>query len=382
MNKTSCHIMLLVLLLVFLLPARKCAAEIDPERRTNMEIGFAGPVHSNGPLGGYGLLLFNRPHIFNEDTYLLAIVSPYLYTEIIRDKWPSPGQAIGMSIGGGFLNNDFDQVRDGSYKRDESFRGDGADAALSYYLRPPPIGGLMPVDGVLRISSRFARYQHSGDTDPRYLLPEDSFIHAARVGVRIGGVPPELLPEKALEFSLWHEANYRVDAPAHGLPARLQPTEHLTQQTWGRLGGIMPVWLGHTASLMMSAGMSGHTDELSCYRLGSGLRFQDEFPYILHGYYFRELFARSFFLLNTSYRFAPVPDLQNVQLRLNYDYSQISYLSGHELPRTSLNGLGIDLILLFAKNVTLTTGYGYGVDAPRHGGFGGHQVNVMFEWKL
>jgi len=376
----KCHFIIL-LLCFFILPT-EAIGEIDPERRTNMEVGFAGPLYNNGPLGGYGMVLFNRPHFRDQDTYLLAILSPYLFAEVIRDKWPAEGHALGFSIGGGFLINDFDQVRDGSYVRRESFRGHGADTAFSYYLRPTPIGGELPVDGILRFASRYAIYQRSGDTDPAYLLPADSFVHSVKVGVRVGGVPPELLPEKALEVSLWHQVDYRVKTGLHGLPGQRQETEHLTQQTWGSLGGTMPLWREQSGSVMMSAGTSGRTDEFSCYRMGSGLRFQDEVPLILHGYYFREIFARSFFLLNTSYRFAPIPAMERLQLQLNYDYALIGYLPGHDLPRSSLNGLGADIILRFPDDITLVMGYGYGVDGPRHGGFGGHQINVMFEWKM
>lgn len=372
---------LLVLLCVLLMTAEGFA-EIDPVRRNNLEFAFEGPLRGNGPLGGVGFLLINRPHFPTKDTYLMTVISPYLYTEITRDKLPAEGHALGLGIGGGFLANDFEQVRNGSYKRQESFRGNGADAALSYYLRPSPIGGVLPVDGIVRATTRYADYLKGADTESAYKLPADTFIHGARVGVRIGGIPPELLPEKALELSLWYEADYRVKTGLHGLPGRQQETEHLTQQAWGRLGGTMPVWSRHSASLMMSGGISGRTDELSCYRMGSGLRFQDEFPYVIHGYYSREIFARSFFLLNTSYRFPPVPDLQHLQLQFSYDYARVGYQPGHELPHNSLNGLGADIILFLPKEMTLTLGYGYGIDASRHGGFGGQQLNIMYEWKL
>lgn len=358
------------------------AAEIDPEPRANLEVGVEAPMRGNGPLGGYGLFLWNQPHFRDENLYLLTIISPYLYGEVIRDKWPADGHAVGASIGGGFLINDFDQVINGSHAENESFRGHGADAALSYYLRPDPIGGIMPVEGIVRFATSFAHYERGGDTDPAYTLPQNGFIHSARVGMRIGGVPPELLPEEALEFSLWHEAGYREKTGLYGLPERQQDTRHLTQQSWARLGGILPVWRGHTAGVMMSAGTSGRTDELSCYRMGSGLRFQDEFSYIIHGYYFREIFARSFFLLNTSYRFPLVPGQDLMQLQLNYDYAAISYLAGHELPRNSLNGIGADLIFKFRDRTTLSLGYGFGVDALRHGDYGGHQLNMLLEIKL
>ncbi len=369
-------------------------AQIDPQPRANIDLGFEGPLRGNGPVGGNGpsggygplsgyvFFLWNRPHFREEDLYLRVVVSPYILSELIRDNFPAEKHAVGISIGGGFFYNNFEQIRNGEYERSESFWGHGAGASVSYYMHPFKIAGLLPVDGQIRLGSRYAFYQRTGDTDPGFRLPSDTFIHSARVGIRFGGFPPDLVTDRALEFSLWHEADYRLKSGSFGLPGQEQGTGHLTQQSWMRLGGVMPVWQNHTAGVLMTAGISGETDELSCFRMGSGLRFQGEFPFILHGYYSKEVFARSFFLLNTSYRLPPFPNMERLLLQLNYDYALVDYFSGHALPRKSLNGLGAEVIVKLRKNLTFSFGYGFGVDAPRHGGFGGHEVNVLFEWKL
>lgn len=370
------------LFLLFFAMTLEAPAQIDPFPRANFELGFEGPLRGNGPLGGHGFFLWNHPHFREKDLYLRVVISPFIISELVRDKCPAEGHALGISLGGGFFYNNFNQIRNGVFLRSESFWGHGAGASFSYYLHPFKIFGRLPVDGQIRLGSQYAIYQRTGDTDPEYRLPPDTFIHSARVGIRFGGIPSDLVPEKALEFSIWHEVAYRLRNGLHGLPGQAQGTDHLTQQSWVRLGGIMPVWRNHTAGIMMTAGMSGNTDELSCFRMGSGLPFQSEFPFVLHGYYFREIFARSFFLLNTSYRLPPFPDLQSLLLQLNFDYALVDYFSGHALPRESLNGLGADVIVKLRKNLTVRVGYGFGVDAPRRGGFGGHEVNMLFEWKL
>lgn len=381
-SMSSRKVAIFALFLLFSALAGTAAAQIDPEPRANLELGFEGPLRGNGPVSGYGFFLWNRPHFHDEDLYLRAVVSPYIFLEAIRDNWPGEGQAVGVNIGGGFFVNDFDQIQNGVFKRSESFQGNGTEASVSYYVHPFKIAGLLPVDFQVRLGTEYAFYQRTGDTNPVYALPPDTFIHSARAGVRFGGVPPDLLKEKALEFSLWHEAHYRVKAGTHGLPDGRQSTAHMTQQSWGILNGTRHLWLKHTASISMTAGTVGNSDELSCFRLGSGLPFRDEFPFVLHGYYPHEIFARSFFLLNTSYRLPLVPDTDRIMLQLNWDYALVHYLPGHELRRHCLNGLGADFIFRLTKKLTFSAGYGYGVDAPRHGGYGGHEINLLIEWKL
>ncbi len=361
---------------------RTASAQVDPEPRTNIELGFEGPLRGNGPLSGYSFLLWNRPHFHDKDLYLRVALSPYIQSELIRDNWPVDGHAVGLSIGGGFFENNFNEIRNGVYARSESFWGNGVDAAASYYLHLHKIADLMPVEAEIRLRSQYAIYERTSDTDPDYRLPPDTLINWARAGIRIGGIPPELLPDKAFELSLWYEAGYREKSGTQGLPGQDQRTGHLTQRSWGRLGGAAPVLGNHTANIMMSAGITGQTDVLSCFRMGSGLPFQNEFPFVLHGYYAGEIFARRFFLLNTSYRLPAFPGQDHVFLQFNWDYALVSYFSGHDLPRHSLNGLGAGIIIKPNKDLTFSLGYGYGVDAPRHGGFGGQEINLLAEWKL
>ncbi|MGH7276515.1 MAG: hypothetical protein ACREIY_05745, partial [Candidatus Rokuibacteriota bacterium] len=213
-----------------------------------------------------------------------------------------------------------------------------------------------------------------------FRLPEDSVIYEGRAGLRVGGVPPELFPKAAMELSLWHAVSYRDAAGRYGLAERPEETEHLTQRTWTRLGEIYT--FGATqASVFLNAGIAEDTDVLSAFRLGGGLRMRDEFPLLLHGYNVEEIFARRYFLVNGSYRFPIWPGQDRVHLELLGDYARVDYVRGHRLPRNGLAGVGANLSLALSKRITLIAGYGYGVDAPRNHGFGGHQVGTQFEFK-
>ena len=44
--------------------------------------------------------------------------------------------------------------------------------------------------------------------------------------------------------------------------------------------------------------------------------------------------------------------------------------------------MGGDLSVAFTPRVTVVVGYGYGLDAPRNGGFGGHEAHALIELKF
>jgi len=356
-------------------------AQIDPEPRANLEVGTERELRGDGPFSGYSFFLWNRPRLLDdENLYLRVVASPtYLRSELIRDGWPAPGHAIGVGVNGGGFQYNFNEIRQGEYKRLESFWGHGGEATLSYYLRRLKIADVLPVEGQVRFHPQYVVYQRSDDTDSRFRLPEDTMIYSGRAGVRVGGVPPELLPDVALEFSLWYETSYRQNAGRYGLPERPVETNHVTHNTWGVLGGILTLARAHTASAFLTAGTASGVDPLSAFRLGSALRFRDEFPLVLHGYFTHEVLARTALLLNLSYRFPVLPSTDRVRLQLNADYAHVNYLSGYELPRKDLRGVGADLAIDVTDRITLILGYGYGVDAPRGGGFGGHQASLLLE---
>ncbi len=359
------------------------AAQIDTEPRLNLELGGEGPLRGEGATAGYGFLLWNRPHFLDQDDlYFRIIFAPtYLTSELVRDRWPGPGHAFGIGIAGGFFPYNFDEFRGGRHRHRESFWGHGGEATVSYYRRVK-LFDLLPVEGQLRLRPQYAVYQRSGDTGRDFRTPADTPIYSGRVGIRVGGEPPELLPAVALEVSGWYEASYRQFAERYGFPdQRITPAD-LTQQAWGRAGGIATLGKTHTARLFVTAGTAANADELSTFRLGSALPFRREFPLVLHGYFIDEVFARRFWLVNASYRFPLWPGTERVRLQLALDYARVEYLPRHALPRRGLRGIGADLTVALTQDLTLVLGYGYGPDALRGRSFGGHEGNVLLEVKF
>jgi hypothetical protein len=354
---------------------------IDDESRANIEGGIEAPLRGNGPFTGYGYFFYTRPHFLHENLYLRLIIPPgFFISELFLDHWPTRNSAIGVGVSGGLWAESQGEFRDGRYEKDESFSGHSVGGTLAYYLRGPKIGGLLPLEGQIRANPRYVWYARTDDTSHRFRLPENSALYDVRAGVRLGGVPPELFPKAAAELSLWHTVSYRDKAGRYGFSEQPQESEHLTQRTWTRVGGIHTFW-GTQASAFLNAGIAEDTDALSAFRLGGGLRLRAEFPLMLHGYYVEEVFAQRFWLVNFAYRFPIWPGQDRVHLQLLADYARVDYIKGHDLPRTGLAGVGANLSVALTKRIMLVVGYGYGIDAPRGGSFGGHEIDAQFEFK-
>ena len=354
---------------------------IDAEHRAYIQSGVENPLRGNGPFTGYGYFFLTRPHFLYEDLYLRLVIPPgYFISEVALDHWPSQNSAIGVGLSGGVWADGQVEFRNGRYEEEESFSGHSVGTTLAYYLRGPKVANLLPLEGQVRVSPKYVLYDRADDTARRFRLPENTMLYEMRAGIRLGGVPPELFPQGALEASVWHTVGYRGAAGHYGLPERPQESKHLTQRTWTRLGGIFPFW-GTEASVFLNAGTAEDVDPLSAFRLGGGLRLRAEFPLLLHGYNVEEIFARSFALLNAGYRFPIWPGQDRVHLQLLADYARVEYVRNHRLPRRGLAGVGTSLSIAVTKHITLALGYGYGIDAPRGRGFGGHEVDTQFEFK-
>jgi len=355
---------------------------MDGESRMNFELGAETPLRGNGPLTGYGYFFYTRPHVLDEDVYLRLVIPPgYLISELILDHWPSRNSAVGVGVSGGLWAESQAEFRDGRFEKKESFSGHSAGATFAYYLRGPKIGGRLPLEGQIRANPKYVWYDRTNDTSGRFRLPENTAIYDGRVGIRLGGVPPQLFPDVALEVSLWHAVSYRDTAGRYGFAEHPQETEHLTQRTWTRVGGIYTFW-GTQASAFLNAGIAEDVDPLSAFRLGGGLRLRAEFPLMLHGYNIEEVFAQRFFLMNLAYRFPLWPGQDRVHLQLLADYARVDYVRGHRLPRSDLAGVGANVSVALTKRITLVVGYGYGINAPRERRrFGGHDIDTQLEYK-
>jgi hypothetical protein len=355
---------------------------MDAESRTFIEGGVEYPLRGNGPLTGYGYMFYTKPHFLDEDLYLRLVIPPgYFISELIKDHWPSENSAVGIGISGGFFAESQTEFLNGHYEKDQSFNGDSAGGTLAYYLRGLKIGGVLPAEAQIRANPKYVWYDRTSNTADRFRLPENTAIYDVRAGFRLGGVPPELFPSAALEWSLWQTVSYRDNAGRYGYREQPQESEHLTGKTWTRLGGIFTFWGTQQASAFLNGGIAENTDPLSSFRMGGGLRLRAEFPLLLHGFYVEEIFAKKYVLVNFAYRFPVWPGQDLVHLQLLADYARVDYIQGHSLPRSNLAGVGASLSVAITKRIDLVVGYGYGINAPRGRSFGGQEFDAQFEFK-
>ena len=196
------------------------------------------PLKGNAPLNGYAFFLWNRPNYPEPDQYLRVVVAPtYLLTEFLQDHWPYGRQAVSVGLNGGGLRFGHDEYRHGNYKEEESFWGHGPELPLSYYAGTT-LFDLLPLEGQIRVTPAFAVYQRSFGTADDFELPPDTGLVTGRVGLRLGGMPPELLPKLGFEASAWYEATYRTNPGTFGFPDRPEQLESLSQRAWGRLAAL------------------------------------------------------------------------------------------------------------------------------------------------
>ena len=112
------------------------------------------------------------------------------------------------------------------------------------------------------------------------------------------------------------------------------------------------------------------------------LSLVSEFPYTLPGYYFGELSARNMVLLNGFYEI-PLDHANRWRVGAGASTAMISYTPGTEQPGHWHSGVAGG-VSYHSKGdlVKITVTYGYGIDAVRSGGRGGHSVAIAAQFDL
>lgn len=370
------HIAALAVLLCA--PAR---AQVDPERRRLIQMGvdkaFTGPA----PVGGYIFLYSNEPHFIKKDWTLRTALAPvYMDNELGIKNIFGTENDVGIGLAGGGFAESYSEVRQGHYHKEESFTGHGASTYLSLYRTLNP-GQMIPVNLVLRGGMNGAFYARTGDTAPDFKRAPDHWDYRVRAGLRMGGEPPELLPGRGGEVSVWYAGYFRDRAGSYGFDGdrELQRTSHLY---WARSKLSYRLKSEKFYSVEVQAGSSAHADRFDAYRLGGMLPFASEFPLPLPGYYNGELSARHYVLFGGTYE-QPIDEQKLFYGRLFADAANLAYLDGMGQPRPWNEGLGAGLDFRSPAGVwKIMLSYGYGVDAIRSGGRGAHSVALLTQFDL
>jgi hypothetical protein len=356
-------------------------AQIDPYPRSLLQLGYDQALSGQGPQSLYAYYYYNNPGFLRTNMALRLAVAPvYLDGEIGFRQLLSPHTHVGIGINGGGYGENYYEMRQGHYHKDESFDGHGGGASLNLYHLINP-GHLIPLHAVVQGGAHYSTYSETDKTDDQFQLPENRVSTFARAGLRFAGKEPMLYPDLAMEVSIWFERQWRLEDGTYGYadePRRVQPTTDL----YWLYAGLSYAWTntGNQITFALTAGGSENADRFSAYRLGGVLPLAAEFPMTLPGYYYQEISARRLVHLSAAY-VAPLSADHRWQLRLGAASAYVDYLPGFEQPGHWQTGVGPALSFTSRSEVwRVVVRYGYGINALRDGQEGAHSVGVLYQY--
>jgi len=362
------------------------SAQIDPVKRDLVQIGYNAAFEGHAPLAAYAYFYHNQPDFLRTNlTLRLALAPTYLDSELgfVGGLGPNTDFAIGVA-GGGYAD-DYSEIRGGTYYPSESLDGNGGEISASIYHLFDP-GDEIPLNFVLRGTAHYSFYNRSDDTASSFALPADHGDFSVRTGLRWGGVEPTLFPPLAMELSVWYEGHLRSDSGAYGnltsdgYDRELNELSHLF---WAEaaLAYTLPK-SQQSFYVRLTAGTSVDADRFSAYRLGGFLPLIAEFPLSLPGYYFQEISARQFVLLNANY-LLPLDPQKRWNIDVNVASAFVDYLPGESQPGNWLNGVGGGILYHSPSDRwKIMLNYGYGIDAIRSHGRGANSLGLLMQFDL
>lgn len=358
-------------------------AQLDPYPRSLLQLGYDCPLSGQGPQSLYAYYYYNNPEFLSTNVALRMAVAPvYLDSEIGFRRLISPHTDVGVGLSGGGFADDYYEIRQGRYYKDESFDGHGGGASLNLYHLINP-RQTIPLNAVVQGGTRYSTYSRTGRTGDSFEPPANRETPFLRAGLRLAGKEPTLYPELAMEVSVWFERQWRFDSGTYGYagdPREVQPTTDL----YWLYAGLSYAWTntGQQFTVSLTAGGSDNADRFSAWRLGGVLPLASEFPLTLPGYYYQELSARQFAHLSGSYAI-PLSADHRWQARLGAASACLDYLPGFEQRSHWQTGVGTGLSFTSRSQAwRAIVRYGYGINALRDGHEGAHSVGLLFQYNF
>lgn len=357
------------------------SAQVDPQKRELIQMGYNQPLEGRGPLAAYGFYYRNQPAFLQKTnlTLRLAVAPVYLDSELGISQALSPTTDIGIGLAGGGFADSYSEVHRGKYERHESFLGHGGELSTSIYHLFNPASRI-PLYAVVRGAVHFSSYHDDDETDDDFELPHEQGMFQTRAGLRWGGREPVMMPDVAMELSAWYEGTFRQRPGEYGYDndRELNGDAHLF---WTRalLTYTLPE-SEHNFGISITGGSGLNMDRLSAYRLGGNLPLYSEFPLSLPGYFFQELSARSFVLIGASYS---VPLTARWRVGAAATTAYVDYLPGLEQPGRWNTGVGGGVVYRSPTDSwQVAVAYGYGFDAIRSDGRGAQSLSFLVQFDL
>ena len=368
----------LLLCLALAALAGPASAQVDPEKRSLLQMGFSRPLDGRGPFSGYLYYYHNQPYAHDTRTLRLAVAPVYVDSELGLKQALGTNTDLGLGLAGGGFADSYSEMRGGRYLRGESFTGDGVKASVSAYHAFGKIGPA-PLAGTLRGEVRHAEYRRDGATEPNFELPNAQTDFNVRTGLRWGGVEPLMLPKLAGELSVWYEGRFRTAPGTYGYAGdrRVEPHSHLF---WSRALIVYNLPKAqHRFLAQIAGGTSRRADRFSSYRLGGVLPLASEFPLSIPGYYYQEVSAQNFGLAGGSY-FRPLSkDHKTWLASVTLATALVDYAPGEDQSNKWHTGVGAGVTYTSQAWQALAE-YGYGINAVRGHGNGAHSLGLRLQF--
>lgn len=360
-----------------------CYAQIDPEPRKLLQLGFNQSLHNDGPIAAYAFYYWNMPDVPATNTTLrLAIAPVYADAELGFRGVLGENTDLGVGVFGGGLYNSYYEVRQGNYYRDESFDGHGGGAALSLYHNFNP-GATVPLNGIARARMNYHVFSDTSDTANDFMLPNNQPFYTLQTGLRWGGKEPLLSPRLAAELSAWYELEYRPDSGSYGFNGGDRKLNSVSHRF---MGSALLVYTMPRSEHYLALGLMGgaviDADRFSAYRLGGSLPFTSEYPLFLPGYFYEELSTQDFGLLYGLYAI-PLGRSKSWSIFAGGATAVVDYPDG--LEQSGIWNSGVTGGFSFkSKNRRLQTvaAFGYGFDAIRSDGRGGYSASLLLQYNF
>jgi hypothetical protein len=358
------------------------SAQIDPVKRDLIQFGYNQAFAGHQPLSAYAFYYHNQPDFLRTNlTLRLAVAPVYLDSELGFVGALGPNTDVGIGLAGGGFSDSYNEIRGGEFMPDESFDGNGGEISASLYHLFNP-GDEIPLNFVLRGTAHYSFYNRNDDTAANFSLPGDQGDLSVRTGLRWGGVEPTLFPPLAMELSVWYEGHLRSNPGTYGF-ANDRAIEQQSHLFWAEaaLAYTLPA-SQQSFYVRLTVGTSVDADRFSAYRLGGFLPLIAEFPLSLPGYFYQEISARQFVLLNANY-LLPLDRKKRWNLDVNAASAFVDYLPGEGQPGNWLNGVGGGILYHSRSDRwKIMFNYAYGIDAIRSHGRGANSLGVLVQFDL
>jgi len=366
-----------------------CAlAQIDPISRNQVQLGYDQALSGDGPQALYAYYYLSVPEFQRTNLALRLAVAPvYFDGELGIRSVVSPHTDFGIDVYGGGFSENYYEVNQGDYLRDESFDGHGGGTALSLYQLLNP-GQLIPLNFVARGGFLYSAYTKTADTADTFTLPDDRVNLFTRVGLRLAGMEPLLYPDIGLEFSVWFERRWRSSTGSYGFDG--DRSVNSAVNLYWVYAAFNYAWTNRIEQKIHFAAIAAGSDDadrFSAWRLGGTLPLVSEFPLILPGYYYEEISAQRFASLDAAYAIS-LDALKRWEVRVEGAGACVDFLPGFEQPNAWQMGVGVGVLYTFPNEILkLGVNYGYGFNALRDGHRGAQSVGFVLQcdflaWKL